>query len=229
MIHVEQAIDTAQQGLAQEPFLQRLATRTGTREHCRILAAQLTFWAMTFQDVIRLNAQKTTSPRLAPLVRQHYTEDRGHDAWFWADAERLGAVQPPAWYFGASHAAVRDLSHALMSEVFMAHSDEERLALVLALEGGAEVFFPRVVGYFERSVGSQGLVYFADAHRQVDSNHDLFQAHSEDALAALSLPVPVRERAVAAVSRVFEQFVHLAHHLEEQLAEQDDRDRGRVS
>jgi hypothetical protein len=229
VIEVEQAIVTAQRALELHPFMRRLEGSTGTSDHCQTLAAQLTFWAMAFQDVIRMNAQRATSPTLAPMVRQHYSEDSGHDAWFWADAERLGAIQPPPWYFGASHAGVRELSYALLSEVFRAGSDEERLVLVLAIEGGAEVFFPRVVGYFERSVGSLALVYFADAHRQVDSGHDLFQNESAQTLAALSLSPEVRRRALELVGRVFEQFALLARHLEEQLQKLEARASGNAA
>src|SRR4051812_29198176 len=114
-------------------------------------APKLTFWAMAFQDVLRLNESLVSDPALKRIASHHRDEDAHHDEWFLHDIKKLGAPsQDVGSLFGRSCAATRDASYALISEVMSARDDRVRLALVLALEAAGHVFFSRVTRFVDQ-------------------------------------------------------------------------------
>jgi hypothetical protein len=223
VFRVQATIRSEQHELAGHPFLQRLERGPAGAEHARRIAADLTFWVMTFQDVLRMNLARVQQPLLAQIAQHHLEEDAGHEVWFWRDAQRLSAVHPPEWYFGPEHAPTREVSLEILGEVFRACSDGARLALILALEGAGAEFFGRVVAYFERAGVSDGLMYFADAHRQVEQSHSVFDVQAESRIDRVELSDAVLGESLGVVRRVFQSFHRLSSVLEKHLwvAERD--------
>jgi hypothetical protein len=218
VFRVHATIQREQSELASHPFLQRLDRGPARVEHARQITADLTFWVMTFQDVLRMNLARFEEPPLAQIARHHLEEDAGHEVWFWRDARRLSALQPPEWYFGPEHAPTREVSLEILGEVFRARTDGARLALILALEGAGAEFFCRVVAYFERAGASEGLWYFADAHRRVEQSHSLFDADADAAIERIALSDAVLDESLGVVRRVFHNFQRLSGVLETRLA-----------
>ena len=64
------------------PFFARLE-RNDCPATIKPYASALTFWVMTFQDILRLNEAQVTDARLREVAAQHRAEDAGHDRWFW--------------------------------------------------------------------------------------------------------------------------------------------------
>jgi len=229
MRRVKDAIAECQKVVTQTPFLRRLEGGPATRSSASLLCRQLTFWVMTFQDVLRINTAKVVDPEMRRVAQEHLREDRGHERWFWHDADRLGALQPSSWVFGVEHEPTRDTSFEVMSEVYRAESDVERIALVLALEGTGHVFFPRVISFLGRAGVSAGLEYFADSHFEVERQHDVFVGRSHDRVDTLAASASEETRAVAVVERVFRAFTRFSASLEEKLADAARRVDERVS
>jgi hypothetical protein len=217
VLRVQANIGSQQSALARHPFLQRLEKGLARAEHARKIAAQLTFWVMIFQDVLRMNRARIEDPALAQIAQQHLDEDAGHDTYFWQDIRQLSALRTPDWYFGPEHAPTRAVSLDILGEVFRASSDGARLTLILALEGAGAEFFSRVVRYFQRAGVSDGLWYFAEAHRNVEESHSVFDEAVEP-IDAIALSEGAAEESLGVVRRVFDNFHRLSGALERHLA-----------
>lgn len=214
---VKEAIAERQKEVSELPFLRRLEGGPATGPGATLVCRELTFWVMTFQDVLRINAAKVIDPEMQRIAEEHLKEDRGHEQWFWHDAERLGALQPPSWVFGPEHEATRDIGFEVMSEVFRTENDVQRIALVLALEGTGHVFFPRVISFFGRAGVGAGLKYFAASHLEVERDHDVFVGQSTERIDTLVLSAADAARGVAVVDRVFGVFARFSAALEAML------------
>jgi hypothetical protein len=191
---------------SKHPFFARLK-RDAPYQATRGFAPQLTFWVFSFQDVLRLNEQRVVDKKLRALVRQHAREDSGHERWFLNDVAGIeGAMPTLLWVFSSQHASTRDTGYALMSEVFRAQHDAERIALLLALESAAHAFFPQVSRYLQRHGQAEGMRYFSGMHLDAEDGHELFEAEMDAVINALSLNGAEYDAALALVERVFAAF-----------------------
>ena len=82
-------------------------------------APDLSFWVLTFQNVLRLNETRVESDELRRLARAHRIEDAGHDRWFLED---LAALRSPrgcnaAFLFSRKHVTTRDAAYDILGEV----------------------------------------------------------------------------------------------------------------
>ncbi len=219
MLSVQGSIKEHQLRLSQNDFLRRLESGVASIEIGQQFAADMTFWVMTFQDILRLNRERVQRPALREIAEQHLQEDAGHEKWFWHDAKALSVLQSPEWYFGKESARVRELSLELASEVFRAEHDETRVTLILALEATGEVFFPRVVNYFERCNWGDQLKYFAQTHREVERDHEVFESKTHELLSQVTLSAEQTKEANAVVRRVFTAFEGLGSFLEKRICD----------
>lgn len=200
--------------LSVHPLFSRLRRNAPLRGVLPVVS-QLSFWVLTFQDVLRLNEARVCEPRLRRIARHHRAEDAGHEQWFLHDLMEIDGQLPDARaLFSSAHAAVRDASFALASEVFRATSDLERITLLLALESTGHVFFEAFAAYVERMGLSRSLQYLSRHHADVERHHEVFEAKQQAALDAMDPPAEVRAACVALVDRVFEAFNAMFDHLE---------------
>lgn len=195
-----------QSSFAQHPLFARFERNAPLAEVLPFIST-LSFWAVAFQDVIRINESKVKDPQLRRLARQHRAEDAGHDKWFLSDLLKIEGCNPDVRsLFGAQHAATRDASYALMSEAFRAQEDVERIALVLALESTGHIFFEAIASYFERMGVTQSLQYFARKHVDVELAHEMFEQEINAYIDGLQLTEVQRASMCALVDRVYEAF-----------------------
>jgi hypothetical protein len=205
------------------PFFQRLEHNEPLR-HVLPFASGLTFWVMVFQDVLRLNEAQVTDPELKKLARHHRGEDSGHDKWFLNDLIKIEGSNPDLRsLFGKQHRVTRDVSYALMSEVYRAQSDYERIVLLLTLESTGHIFFEKIASYFERLGVVHSLQYFSRTHIDVEKAHEMFEQQMEAMLAKIELPEEIRERCVQLVDRAYKAFGELFDSLEELIHVELDR------
>lgn len=214
MQRIRQLIEAKEAAFAAHPFFARLA-RNAPFEDTRRFAPQLTFWVFTFQDVLRLNESRVVDPTLRALVSQHAKEDSGHEHWFLNDVTGIdGAIPSLSWLFSPDHAATRDAGYAMMSEVFRATYDAERIALLLALESAAHAFFPQVSSYLQRQGRAEGLRYFSGMHLDAEAGHELFEEEMDAVVNALALDDAQYEATQALVERIFGAFTSMFDSIE---------------
>ncbi|HUJ58821.1 MAG TPA: hypothetical protein VLX92_10020 [Kofleriaceae bacterium] len=195
-----------QKGFALHPLFELLHAAP-TLELASRVAPRLAFWVMAFQDLLRLNEQLVTDPELRRIARHHKAEDAGHDRWFVADLERLSAGGLGiAQLFGPDHRATRDAAYALVSEVFRAASDLERIVLLLAVESTGHVFFERMATFASSHAGGEQLRYFSGHHLKVEQAHAVFEQRALATLDAYTLGPVEAARARALVARVYAAF-----------------------
>jgi thioredoxin reductase len=210
------AIDSGAKQYASRPLF-RLLEQHGTLEDIRTFIPTVTFFAFTFQDVLRLNEQRVSSEKLRGIVAQHRREDAGHETWLYRDMRKLGVEQNIPSMFGKRYQVTRDTAFELVSEVYRASSDATRLAIPLALESTGDVFFEAVTGFFERAGVSEGLEYFSRRHWDVERGHSMFEGDHAEQLRQLALTTLERDECIGAVERIVAALVRWAEDTHEQM------------
>lgn len=210
MKKIQNHIRAKQQGFLGHAFFQRLDRADRLDENLLAFARALTFWVMTFQDILRLNEARVVDPALRRIARHHMLEDAGHDRWFLSDLLAIdGTIPDIDWIFGADHTPTRAASYALISEVYRATTDYERIAFLLTLESTGHVFFEKVTSYFERAQIRKTLRYFARTHLDVEKRHELFEERLMQPLFAKELTTSDREACCAMIDRAYAAFDNL--------------------
>jgi hypothetical protein len=203
MRRIQKRINEKQACLSRHPFFGSL---DGDFEEVIGFAPALTFWVMTFQDVLRLTASRGCNPELRKILIHHRTEDAGHERWFLSDLGTLGLPIPDvATLFGPEHSTTRDAANALMSEVFRAGDDRLRVLLLLTLESAGHVFFEAIARRVDMAGMSRRLRYFSFSHLDAEEQHDVFGEEMGRAVAAIDLG-DIREEAFAMVDRCYAAF-----------------------
>jgi hypothetical protein len=170
-----------------------------------------TFWVMTFQDIIALNAGLAKEPKIKALVAQHLAEDTGHEQWFLEDLERVFGREPVSirWLFAAPNRRVRAVSFALAAEVFGVAHDVLRLVLIEVLEAAAGVYFERISAVVRASDNEDRLKYFAGVHLAAEASHELHQTSGSSEVESWVIPAELRPVAEQLATRMFAAFSEL--------------------
>ncbi|NVJ13241.1 hypothetical protein HV826_03600 [Myxococcus sp. AM010] len=193
-------------------------------EQVMAFAPRLTFWVMTFQDVLRLNAHFIQDAHLKALATRHHAEEGGHDQWFEEDISALtgGSLSIGSMY-GRAHVKTRDAAYAIISEVYRPVDDRLRIVLLWALESTSHVFFSRTAIISAAQGADDRLKYFSDHHMQAEAQHAMFEQELAAELEAMQLAPQVRADALAMVDRIYAafdtMFDGLRVHLEREHAE----------
>jgi hypothetical protein len=202
---VEMHIERRQEEFSLHPFFSLLG-RDFDLSEMRSFAPDLTFWVMTFQDILRLNARMTTDVELRKIVRHHWAEDAGHERWFLEDLAMLQASEPDVTgLFGKKHRPTRDATYALVSEVFRAQDDRLRVVLIMTLESAGHIFFERVADHVS-TLDAAALKYFSHSHLEVERNHEVFEREMAAKIAAMEFPPKLRRQAIDLVDRCYLAF-----------------------
>jgi len=214
MKKIQAHIADQQLGFALHPLFARLRRNDPLREVLPFLS-HLSFWVMAFQDVLRLNESRFHDPTLKKIARHHRSEDAGHDKWFLADLLKIEGQNPDMRaLFSSQHAATRDATYALVSEVYRAGSDYERIVLLLSLESTGHIFFEAIAAYFERMGVTQSLQYFSRHHIDVEKSHEVFEHQMHAFLDTIVLPEGENASCCALVDRAYQAFTLMFDHFE---------------
>jgi hypothetical protein len=179
----------------------------GPLEQVLAFAPRLAFWVMSFQDVLRLNAQRMQDPELAMLMLRHRQEERGHDHWFFEDAAQLmGRPFKLTEPWGRTHEAIRDASYAILAEVMRPMDDRLRIVLVLTLESTSHAFFSRTANLPQTLRHGKRLKYFSNHHMEAEEQHEVFEEQMEAMLLGMELSPELRAEAIALVDRIYAAF-----------------------
>jgi hypothetical protein len=179
------------------------------------LAPRISFWVMTFQDVLRLNEARFTNQKLYKIAQQHRIEDGGHDAWFLNDLYEMNCEEPGlSSLYKSENASVREATYALVSEVFQARNDYERIVLLLTVESTAHVLFKHTAELTERAGYSDVLKYFSYNHLDAEESHESFDDSLEASLDSAQLTQDEKKGIFEVIDRAYEAFTKMYDSLE---------------
>lgn len=210
---IQTYIDSKQQEFMGHPFFEVL-TQLNSLEEISYFVPELTFWAMTFQDILRLNEERVTDPYLKKVARHHRLEDSGHEKWFLHDKKYMGGLcndksctkDDVAWLYSKESQLTRDAAYAIMSEIYKTDDEILNIALLLTLESSGHVFFEKVAKQVKKAGEDKNLKYFSSSHLEVELAHALFEEEMERKLFAIPVPVNVRREALKMVDRCYDAF-----------------------
>ncbi len=207
---IREHISRKQAEIAKHPFLTELRPDPSL-ERALWFAPLTAFWAMGFQDVIRMNSERVEHPDLQRIIRQHRIEDAGHDAWYLDDLGAIGKRDVDiAWLYGDDCRPTREATYAIAAEVFRVENDVQRVVLLLALEGAGHMLFGGVDEVLREYGHAHRLRYFATSHLDVEKGHDLFEDEVQEHMNRLEISDAMRATSKALVDRVFAAFTLLA-------------------
>jgi hypothetical protein len=170
-------------------------------------AQRLTFWVMSFQDVLRLNAAHISNPDLYKIAQSHQKEDAGHEEWFLNDLKKINGGEPNLRsLYSQEHSPTRYASYVLISEVFKARNDLERIALLLTLESTAQVFFQHIANFSETRGYSHNLEYFSNHHLNAEDNHESLDHNMEAFLDSIEINAEQEKGIFEMIDRAYKAF-----------------------
>ncbi len=171
---------------------------------------ELTFWVMTFQDILRLNEERVQDPFLKKIARHHRSEDSGHDKWFLHDKAYMGFNQEDiAWLYGKDLRPIRDAAYSLVSECYRSQDEILNIVLLLTLESSGHIFFERTVKQVKLSGEDPNLKYFSSSHLEVEMAHAVFENEMKRKIYERELPTYTRREAIELVDRCYQAFSHM--------------------
>lgn len=203
-------IDSKQNEFQNHPFFALLEGLNSAQE-IGYFVPELTFWAMTFQDILRINEERVTDPYLKKVARHHRLEDAGHEKWFLSDKKYLGQDSSYdgndiTWLYGKDSQLIRDAAYAIMAEVYQLDEEILNVALLLTIESTGHVFFEKVVKQVKKIGEDENLKYFSSSHLAVEMAHALFEEEMEKNLFEKRLPIGVRREGLKMVDRCYAAF-----------------------
>lgn len=206
---IQNYIDAKQAEFANHPFFDVLE-QLETLEDIGSFVPELTFWAMTFQDILRINEERVTDPYLKKIARHHRLEDAGHEQWFLHDRDYMtgisGVNEDINWLFGKETQLTRDPAYAILSEVYKSENEMVNIALLMVIESSGHVFFEKIVKQVQKTGEDRNLKYFSSSHFEVELAHALFEEEMERKLYERPLSVKVRRDALKMVDRCYGAF-----------------------
>jgi hypothetical protein len=183
------------------------------RSDVEIMARGLSFFVLSFQDMLRINANKVKDPAFAAIVSAQRNGDAGHDNWFLSDLKRLGIEPNVRWLFGKSHERTRDTAYEIISELHSAPDDCSRVVVGLVLEATSSEYFSRVHHFFAGLGLVDGYRFFGREHWQAEQGHDPLEGATRAQHEAITLSESSRQHALATAARVFRSVSHMCDDL----------------
>lgn len=213
MQKIQDYIDSKQKEFRNHPFFATLE-QLHSLEEISYFVPELTFWAMTFQDILRINEERVSDPYLKKIARHHRQEDAGHDKWFLHDKKYMDAASTNpysesneiSWLYSRETRPTRDAAYALVAEVYKADDEMINIALLLTLESSGHVFFEKVAHQVAKTGEDKNLKYFSHSHLEVEMAHAMFEEEMERVLFARPMPMDVRRNALQMIDRCYDAF-----------------------
>lgn len=217
---IQEHIAQKQAEFAKHPFFSYLENCASVEDFLQI-AADLAFWVMVFQDVLRLNEERVKDPYFRKLARHHRIEDRGHEQWFLEDVASLRNKNRSTIreLFDKENTTTRDAAYAIVSEVFHIHDERLRVILLFTLESTGHIFFDRAAKFVDNNGYTERLKYFSNNHLEVEKAHAIFEEEMEKKFFSIVLSMEKRSEAKALVDRVYAAFTLMFDGLVKQLGE----------
>ncbi|GGI81211.1 hypothetical protein [Legionella impletisoli] len=208
---IEAYIESKQNEFLDHPFFEKLE-QLNTLEEISYFVPELTFWAMTFQDILRINEEKVSDPYLKKIARHHRMEDAGHEKWFLHDKKYLLELSEGknnddvAWLYSKDLQITRDAAYAILAEIYKIDDELLNVVLLLTLESSGHVFFEKVANQVKKAGGDSDLKYFSSAHLEVEMAHAIFEEEMERKLYERRVSTSTRRNALKMIDRCYDAF-----------------------
>ena len=210
---IQTYIDSKQNEFMNHPFFNILED-LNSLEEISYFVPELTFWAMTFQDILRINEERVKDPYLKKVARHHRLEDAGHEKWFLSDKKYMSELcndkscgrDDVAWLYSKDSQLVRDAAYAIMSEIYKLDEEMLNVVLLLTLESSGHVFFEKVVQQVKKAGEDKNLKYFSSSHLEVELAHALFEEEMERKIFERRLSISTRREALKMIDRCYDAF-----------------------
>lgn len=208
---IEAYIESKQNEFIDHPFFEKLE-QLNNLEEINYFVPELTFWAMTFQDILRINEEKVSDPYLKKIARHHRMEDAGHEKWFLHDKKYLseltqdGNKDDVAWLYGKELQLTRDAAYAILAEIYKIDDELLNVVLLLTLESSGHVFFEKVANQVKKAGGDDALKYFSSSHLEVEMAHAIFEEEMESKLYERKVSINTRREALKMIDRCYDAF-----------------------
>ncbi|MFI8828970.1 hypothetical protein [Streptomyces sp. NPDC053431] len=183
----------------------------------------LTFWVMTFQDVLKMNRDLATESPYVEILQQHYEEDCGHDKWFLQDLRKVSGQLPRVdEVFGPEHESIRFMSYRISALCMALKSDAERIALIESLEATAQLFFPRYSAALARVGLVEDFLFFGETHLLAEESHEIGDEEMKEQLTLIELDETSRAACITLAGECFSAFDLLWNEMHEALKQPAD-------
>lgn len=210
---IQDYIDSKQQEFMNHPFFEILEQLKSLKE-LSYFVPELTFWAMTFQDILRINEERVSDPYLKKVARHHRLEDAGHEKWFLQDKKYMGAINidsscntnDVSWLYSKETQLTRDAAYAILAEIYKANDEILNIILLLTIESSGHVFFEKVARQARKTGEDRNLKYFSSSHLEVEMAHAIFEEEMEHSLFSRKIPVHTRREALKMIDRCYGAF-----------------------
>lgn len=210
---IQAYIDSKQSEFKNHPFFSILE-KLDTLEEISYFVPELTFWAMTFQDILRINEERVKDPYLKKVARHHRLEDAGHEKWFLSDKKYMSqfsddkscARDDVAWLYGKDSQLVRDAAYAIMAEMYQLDEEILNVVLLLTIESSGHVFFEEVVKQVQKTGEDKNLKYFSSSHLEVEMAHALFESEMERNIYERRISLSTRRKGLKTVDHCYDAF-----------------------
>lgn len=218
---IEKYIQDKQQSLTDHGFFGVLA-RVDSLGGLNCFVPLLTFWVMTFQDILRINEAKVRDPFLKKIARHHRLEDAGHEKWFLHDEKYMSQVVGSVscqedgigWLYGKESQPIRDAVYSIASEIYKIDDELLNIVLLLTLESSGHVFFERVADQAKAVGEDDNLKYFSSHHLEVELAHALFEKEMEKKLHERGVAASTLDNAISMIDRCYVAFSAIFDELE---------------
>lgn len=215
MKNIEQYIMYHQHQFTKHDFYKHLDEVDTIEEFAKFVPV-LTFWVMTFQDILTFNTQNVTDPYLKRIARHHEIEDKNHNLWFLDDMNIIvndSEDRDIAWLFNETNSITRKAAYLLMAEGLKCSEDIFRIILLMTLESSGHIFFEKVADKIKELGYDDKLKYFSSYHLEVEKNHALFEEELEAELMSMQLTDEQRVKAITMIDNMYEAFVMMFDNL----------------
>ena len=209
---IQTYIDSKQNEFMNHPFFSILE-KLNSLEEISYFVPELTFWAMTFQDILRINEERVKDPYLKKVARHHRLEDAGHEKWFLSDKKYMSQFTADksdrddvAWLYSKDSQLVRDAAYAIMAEMYQLDEEILNVALLLTIESSGHVFFEKVVKQVKKTGEDKNLKYFSSSHLEVELAHALFEEEMERNVYERKISISTRREGLKMVDRCYDAF-----------------------
>lgn len=202
MIRISTYAEAAALPLREHGVFERLAR--GSRASFAAMAPGFLSLTFTWQEVLRINAERAVDPTVREICTQARADERNHDRWLVHDISVLRPELSPdiLWIHANERSRARDACYDLLAEVTGTCDDWSRVTVMMAMEAGSKIFFSTIMPILTARGWTEKLAYFSPHHLESEFAHDMYHDEFYDKLRSCPLDDAGLARHLALVDRI---------------------------
>lgn len=205
-------IEAKQKELMDNPFFHELK-KTNDLKKLNQYIQKITFWIMTFQDILRLNESRVQDPFWQKILHKHRMENSGYQQWFLHDKKCIEKMCGQdlqmdelslLYHLDSQH--IRDASYAIMAEVYKMEDDDMRVVYLWIIEAAVYVFFEKFAKQVNKIDVTNRLKYFSSSYFDFEVSYEFFEEETKKLLSSKLLSINKRRDGLRLIDRCFKLF-----------------------